>query len=283
MIDIKHVTVSYPSGPMVLKDVSLHIDKGEFVFLVGSTGAGKSTLLRLLTREIIATGGEVNVSSSNLGALCSNELLMYRRSLGVVFQNYALLKRKTVWENVAYVLRVLGMPRKEIRRRTAHALELVDMQRSNNKFPNQLSGGEQQRVAIARALVNDPALLLADEPTGSLDPDTSWEIMDIFRQINARGTTVLIASHDQPMVDRLRKRVVRMEHGEIISDECESRWELNLPDIGDMPASHMDQPIAVEDAEVVKDTGVVDDQPESDVEQNQQHEMPEPEKSVEDN
>ncbi|MHB1462326.1 MAG: cell division ATP-binding protein FtsE [Armatimonadota bacterium] len=240
MIDIQHVTVSYDSGPMVLKDVSLQIDKGEFVFLVGSTGAGKSTLLRLLTREILPDSGVVMAGGQSLNELCISELPPYRRTLGVVFQNYALLKRKTVWENVAYVLRVLGMSRKEIRRRTSHALELVDMQRNNNKFPNQLSGGEQQRVAIARALVNDPNLLLADEPTGSLDPDTSWEIMDLFRQINARGTTVLIASHDQPMVDRLRKRVVRMENGQIISDVPESRWELNLPRLEDMPASQME-------------------------------------------
>ncbi len=240
MIDIQNVTVSYDSGPMVLKDVSLHIDKGEFVFLVGSTGAGKSTLLRLLTREILPDDGVVISGGQNLNELCIANLPPYRRTLGVVFQNYALLKRKTVWENVAYVLRVLGMSRKEIRRRTSHALELVDMQRNNNKFPDQLSGGEQQRVAIARALVNDPNLLLADEPTGSLDPDTSWEIMDLFRQINARGTTVLIASHDQPMIDRLRKRVVRMEHGQIISDVPESRWELNLPRLEDMPASQME-------------------------------------------
>lgn len=240
MIDIQHVTVSYDLGPMVLKDVSLQISKGEFIFLVGSTGAGKSTLLRLLTREIISDSGEVLVDGQNLSAICLNDLPTYRRTLGVVFQNYALLKRKTVWENVAYVLRVLGMSRKEIRRRTSRALEMVDMQRSNNKFPNQLSGGEQQRVAIARALVNDPSLLLADEPTGSLDPDTSWEIMDLFRQISARGTTVLIASHDQPMIDRLRKRVVRMENGQIISDVPESRWELNLPRLEDMPASQME-------------------------------------------
>ncbi len=253
MIDIQHVTVSYDSGPMVLKDVSLQIDKGEFVFLVGSTGAGKSTLLRLLTREIVPDSGVLMAGGQSLGELCSSDLPQYRRTLGVVFQNYSLLKRKTVWENVAYVLRVLGMSRKEIRRRTSHALELVDMQRNNNKFPNQLSGGEQQRVAIARALVNDPSLLLADEPTGSLDPDTSWEIMDLFRQINARGTTVLIASHDQPMVDRLRKRVVRMENGQIISDVPESRWELNLPRLEDMPASQMedqqDEPVELPAAE----------------------------------
>lgn len=218
MIEIQEVSVTYPNGVHALRNVSLRVAKGEFVFLVGATGAGKSTLLKLITREVLPSSGKVIVAGRNVAQLSQAEVPYYRRMMGVVFQDFGLLPNKTVWENVAFALRVLGLPRKEIRRRTAHAIELVGLLRRCDSFPSQLSGGEAQRVAIARAIANDPPLLLADEPTGNLDPDTSWDTMQLLSHINIRGTTVLVASHDKYVIDRMRKRVVVLDRGAIVSD-----------------------------------------------------------------
>lgn len=218
MIEIQEVSVTYPNGVHALKNINLRVEKGEFTFLVGATGAGKSTLLKLITREVLPTSGKVIVAGRNVAGIPPHEVPYYRRMMGVVFQDFGLLPNKTVWENVAFVLRVLGLPRKEIRKRTANALDLVGLLRRCDSFPAQLSGGEAQRVAIARAIANDPPLLLADEPTGNLDPDTSWDIMQLLIHINIRGTTVLVASHDKYVIDRMRKRVVMLDRGTIISD-----------------------------------------------------------------
>lgn len=218
MIEIQEASVTYPNGVHALRNVNLRVEKGEFVFLVGATGAGKSTLLKLITREVLPAHGKVIVAGRNVAEIPLHEVPYYRRMMGVVFQDFGLLPNKTVWENVAFALRVLGLPRKEIRKRTANAIELVGLLRRCDSFPAQLSGGEAQRVAIARAIANDPPLLLADEPTGNLDPDTSWDIMQLLSHINIRGTTVLVASHDKFVIDRMRKRVVMLERGTIVSD-----------------------------------------------------------------
>lgn len=218
MIEIQEVSVTYPNGVRALWDVNLRVEKGEFVFLVGPTGVGKSTLFKLITREVLPNTGKVIVAGRNVADISLRETPYYRRMMGVVFQDFGLLPNKTVWENVAFALRVLGMSRREIRKRTTHALDLVGLLRRCDSFPAQLSGGEMQRVAIARAIANEPVLLLADEPTGNLDPDTSWDIMQLLSHINIRGTTVLVASHDKYVIDRMRKRVVLLEGGTIVSD-----------------------------------------------------------------
>lgn len=224
MIELKNVTVSYPNQVVALTDTSLQIGSGEFVFVVGPTGAGKSTFLKLLYGEERATQGEVIVGGKNLNELPLKELPFFRRSLGVVFQDFGLLQNKTAYENVAFAMRVTGATTKEVRRIVPHALEMVGLENRPKAFPNQLSGGEQQRVAIARALVNDPLLLIADEPTGNLDPDTSIGIVEILRNINRQGTTVVVATHDSAIVDRMQLRVLAFENGRVVRDESRGAY-----------------------------------------------------------
>jgi len=219
MIQLCDVTVTYRDDYTALDHVSLIISKGEFVFVVGATGAGKSTFLKLLYREEKPTSGTVIVAGQNLTEMHLREIPSLRRKLGVVFQDFGLLPNKTVYENVAFALRVIGANRQVIRRQVPNALEMVGMAHRPDAFPHQLSGGEQQRIAIARALVNDPPLLLADEPTGNLDPETSWSIMELLNHINVRGTTIVVASHDHAVVDRMERRVLGFEKGVLIRDE----------------------------------------------------------------
>jgi cell division transport system ATP-binding protein len=218
MIKIFHVTKRYDQEYIALNDVSLHIPKGEFAFLTGASGAGKSTLLRLLIREEIASSGQILVNGRNIAIIPDNHIPILRRNIGFVFQDFKLLKRKTVYENVTFVMHVLGISAKIQKKRAFEILKLVGLQHRMHSYPMQLSGGEQQRVAIARALINEPVLLLADEPTGNLDPELAIEIMEIFKRINARGTTVLIATHDKDMIQRIKGRVLLLDHGRLVDD-----------------------------------------------------------------
>ena len=218
MIDLIDVTKSYGKGLPAVNHANLHVDKGEFVFVVGSSGSGKSTLIKLLMKELDSTSGQMIVSGERL------EKMKYRRKLGVVFQDFRLLKDRNVYENVAFAQRVIGRPTRVIRRRVPEVLQEVGLAEKYKSFPDELSGGEQQRVALARALVNRPDILLADEPTGNLDPKTSEEIMALMEQINDRGTTVLVVTHNKDIVNAMRKRVVTMHNGKIISDEKEGGY-----------------------------------------------------------
>jgi len=216
MIEARQVSKLYGRGVYALRELSLRVDKGEFVFLTGPSGAGKSTLLRLLLRQDVPSEGELIVGGRNLAELGPRQVQSYRRSLGFVFQDFKLLPSKTVIENVALVPRVLGVPLSQQQRRTFQVLKWVGLQHRMNAFPQELSGGEQQRIAIARALVNDPVIILADEPTGNLDPDLSLEIMNLLREINARGTTVLVATHDRELIRRVGRRALTLDHGRIV-------------------------------------------------------------------
>ena len=216
MIEAYHVSKTYARGVFALRDLSLRVEKGDFVFLTGPSGAGKSTLLRLLLRQDVPTEGQLMVGGRNLSTLTPRQVQSYRRSLGFVFQDFKLLPGKTVLENVSFVPRVLGMAESQQQRRTFQVLKWVGLQHRMNAYPLELSGGEQQRIAIARALVNDPAIILADEPTGNLDPDLSLEIMNLFREINARGTTVVVATHDRELIRRVGRRAVTLDHGNIV-------------------------------------------------------------------
>ncbi len=216
MIEARNVSKMYGRGVYALRDLSLRVDKGEFVFLTGPSGAGKSTLLRLLLRQDVPSAGEMVVGGRNLAALTARQVQSYRRSLGFVFQDFKLLPRKTVLENVAFVPHVLGIEQTQQQRRTFQVLKWVGLQHRMNAYPQELSGGEQQRIAIARALVNDPVIILADEPTGNLDPDLSLEIMNLLREVNARGTTVLIATHDRELIRRVGRRALTLDHGRIV-------------------------------------------------------------------
>jgi cell division transport system ATP-binding protein len=209
----------YGRGLYALRDLTLTIEKGEFVFLTGPSGAGKSTLLRLLLLQERPTEGDVIVGGRNLARLTQPEVQAYRRTVGFVFQDFKLITSKTVFENVSFALRVLGLPVEQQRRRTYQVLKWVGLQHRLNSFPDELSGGEQQRVAIARALVNEPHLVLADEPTGNLDPDLSLEIMNLFREINAGGTTVVVATHDRELIKWVGRRVVQLEEGQLAGAE----------------------------------------------------------------
>ena len=213
MIETQSLAKTYSRGMYALRDLSLRVEKGEFAFLTGPSGAGKSTLLRLLLLEERPTQGEIIVGGRNLATLTRDEIQAYRRSVGFVFQDFKLIANKNVFENVSFVLRVLGQPIEQQRRRTYQVLKWVGLQHRLNSLPEELSGGEQQRVAIARALVNEPHIVLADEPTGNLDPDLSLEIMNLFRDINASGTTVLVATHDRELIKWVGRRVIQLEHG----------------------------------------------------------------------
>jgi cell division transport system ATP-binding protein len=216
VIEAQRVSKMYTRGVYALRELSLRIDKGEFVFLTGPSGAGKSTLLRLLLRQEIPSEGRLVVGQRELSKLSPRQVQAYRRSLGFVFQDFKLLPNKTVLDNVAFVPRVLGMAANQQQRRTFQVLKWVGLQHRMNAYPDELSGGEQQRIAIARALVNDPVIILADEPTGNLDPDLSLEIMNLFREINARGTTVVVATHDRELIRRVGRRTLSLDHGAVV-------------------------------------------------------------------
>jgi len=206
----------YSRGVYALREITLAVGKGEFVFLTGPSGAGKSTLLRLLLRQELPTSGRLVVNGRTLAKMSAGQVQAYRRSVGFVFQDFKLIPAKRVFENVAFVPRVLGQPLDVQRRKAFQVLKWVGLQHRLNAFPLELSGGEQQRIAIARALINDPALVLADEPTGNLDPDLALEIMNLFREINARGTTLLVATHDRELIRRVGKRAITLEHGSLV-------------------------------------------------------------------
>lgn len=223
MIELHGVTKGYSGQVYALQDLNLLVDKGEFVFLTGPSGAGKSTLLRLLLLQERPTEGDVIVAGRNLARLTPHEVQAYRRSVGFVFQDFKLIATKTVFENVAFVLRVLGTPIEQQRRQTYQVLKWVGLQHRLQSYPLELSGGEQQRVAIARALVNEPQLVLADEPTGNLDPELSLEIMNLFRDINAGGTTVLVATHNPDLIKWVGRRTVHLEQGRVVEQGAEER------------------------------------------------------------
>jgi cell division transport system ATP-binding protein len=220
VIEFRDVSKRYPSGDLGLDRATFNVGRGEFVFLVGSTGSGKSTVMRLLLKEIEPTEGTIRVAGHDIQEIGRRRVPFYRRNLGVVFQDFKLLPNRTVYDNVAYALQVTGGSRKEIRAKVPDILRLTGLSLKLHNFPDQLSGGEQQRVSIARAFVNHPPLLLADEPTGNLDPETSIDIMRLLYRINRTGTTVLVATHDHTMVDKMRRRVFELSHGRIIRDEA---------------------------------------------------------------
>lgn len=218
MIELTNVVKTYDIGTKALRGVSMKIEDGEFVFLVGPSGSGKSTIIKLLTAELAPTEGCVNVNGFQLEKIRSRAIPYLRRTLGVIFQDFRLIENKTVYDNVAFAMRVIGASEKEIKKRVPYVLELVGLENQGRRLPNELSGGEQQRVAIARALINNPTMIIADEPTGNLDPQRSFEIMLLLEQINALGTTVMVVTHEKGLVDRFTKRVVAIDEGRVVSD-----------------------------------------------------------------
>jgi cell division transport system ATP-binding protein len=220
VIEFRGVSKRYSSGDTGLDQATFSIERGDFVFLVGSTGSGKSTVMRLLIKELEPTGGAIRVAGHDLNEINRKRIAYYRRNIGVVFQDFKLLPARTVYDNVAYALQVTGGTRREIRDKVPDILRLTGLSTKLHNYPDQLSGGEQQRVSIARAFVNHPPLLLADEPTGNLDPETSVDIMRLLYRINRTGTTVLVATHDQTMVDKMRRRVLELSRGQIVRDEA---------------------------------------------------------------
>ena len=219
LIILEQVSQSYQKGLPAINNISLQIKKGEFVFIVGSSGSGKSTLIKLMLKEIEPTSGKIYVNYKDLSRLKGNKIAKYRRSIGVVFQNFRLLKDRDVYENVAFAQRVIEVPARIMRRQVPAMLAVMGLGDKYKSYPSQLSGGEQQRVALARALVNNPVILLADEPTGNLDPKNSWEIMQLLDEINKRGTTVVVVTHNSEIVNKMQKRVITMNKGNLISDE----------------------------------------------------------------
>jgi cell division transport system ATP-binding protein len=224
LITLDGVSKRYPNGTFALRDVDLHIESGDFVFLVGSSGAGKSTLARLLIREEVASTGKVTVDGEDVGRMSRGRVPRLRRKVGVVFQDFKLLPTKTVAENVAFALVVTGHSGSVVREETERVLALVGLTPRSEHYPDQLSGGEQQRTAIARALVNRPRILIADEPTGNLDPVTSWEIIKLLTRVNELGTTMVMATHNAEIVNALRRRVVHLDHGRVVRDEREGLY-----------------------------------------------------------
>ena len=219
MITFDNVSKTYENGFIALRDVSFHIDKGEFVFLVGSSAAGKSTIIKLMMKELDHTSGDILINGIDVGDLRRKDIPYFRRTLGVVFQDFRLLPNKTAQENVAYAMEIVGASSRDIRKNVPAVLSMVGLAHKAKMYPSQLSGGEQQRVAIARAIVNNPAVLIADEPTGNLDPETALEIMEIMDAINKRGTTIVMATHAEKIVDSMQKRVIAIEGGKVAHDE----------------------------------------------------------------
>ena len=217
-IKFKNVEKTYKNGVNAVYDMNLDIKKGEFVFVIGASGSGKSTLIKMLYREERPTKGEIFVGGVNVAKVKNSKVYKLRRKIGIVFQDYKLLPKLTVYENVAFALEIYGLPTNEVKRKVLKALDLVGLKQRTKSYPNQLSGGEQQRVAIARAIVNSPKLLICDEPTGNLDPDTSLEVMKVIEKINDLGTTVVMATHDREMVNKMKKRVVLLDKGKLVKD-----------------------------------------------------------------
>lgn len=219
MLQMMNVSKVYPSGSVALQSININIAPGEFVFVVGPSGAGKSTFIKMLFKEVIPSSGTILVNGVNINKLEHKEIPYLRRQLGIIFQDYRLLPDRTVYENVAFAMQVIEAPKRKIRRRVSEVLNMVGLRSRHHAYPSELSGGEQQRIAIARAIVNDPKLVIADEPTGNLDPDTARDIMRIFNEINASGTTIIMATHDKEIVNEMSRRVVAIEHGHIVRDE----------------------------------------------------------------
>ena len=228
MLIMSDVSKVYPGGSIALQDVNVHIEPGEFVFVVGPSGAGKSTFIKMLFREVLPTTGSIFVNGTDILSLTPKEIPFMRRQLGIIFQDYRLLPDRTVYENVAFAMQVIEAPHRRIKRQVMNVLDLVGLRHRAHAYPNELSGGEQQRIAIARAIVNDPVFVIADEPTGNLDPETSWDIMEIFKEINESGTTIVMATHDKVVVDAMGKRVIAIEKGRIVRDEKEGVYGYEL-------------------------------------------------------
>ena len=219
MIHFYHVTKRFDAYSTALHDVTFHIEKGEFVFLTGPSGAGKSTLLKLILRQMRPTEGQIVVNGRNLNAMKRSQLPYFRREIGMVFQDFKLIERMTIFENLSFILTAIGLSAKEHKKKAYGALRAVNLQHKMNYYPLQLSGGEQQRVAIARALINDPLMVIADEPTGNLDPDLAQEVLEIFNDANLRGSTVLLATHDRDLIQRSNRRVIALDHGQIVDEK----------------------------------------------------------------
>ena len=219
MIILENVSKSYSAGAPAVNDVSIHIKRGEFVFIVGDSGAGKSTLMKLMLKELEPTSGKIYINGKYLNAMKHRKIPMLRRDIGMVFQNFRLLNDRNVYDNVAFAQRVVEVPTRVIRRKVPAMLSMVGLAQKYKSYPRELSGGEQQRVALARALINNPPILLADEPTGNLDPKNSWEIMNLLDEINKRGTTVVVVTHNREIVDAMQKRVITIQKGMVVSDE----------------------------------------------------------------
>ncbi len=225
MILMDHISKHYSTGVDALRDISIRIEKGEFVFVVGKSGSGKSTFIKLLLKELNPSSGKIYVGGRQVTELTRKNVSLYRRKIGVVFQDFRLLKNKTVYENIAFAQQIIGMNRREIARNVSIMLEMVGLKGKENVYPGELSGGEQQRVAIARALINQPAILLADEPTGNLDPQTAWDIMMLLQEVNNIGTTVVVVTHNNDIVDMMQKRVITLHKGNLISDEQKGGYQ----------------------------------------------------------
>lgn len=231
MIKFVNISKEYKNGVTALYDINVEINKGEFVFLVGSSGAGKSTLIKILLKEEGISRGKLYLNGMDITRVPNRRIPYIRRQVGVVFQDFRLLPNKTVYENVAFAMEIVGARPRDIRRRVPLILSMVDLSKKANSFPDQLSGGEQQRVSIARAIINNPPVLIADEPTGNLDPETAWEIMKVLTDINNRGTTVVMATHARDIVNLMKKRVVALEDGRLIRDEQKGGYSIEIPTI----------------------------------------------------
>ncbi len=224
MVLFNNITKKYPNGIIALNDMSIKINEGEFVFLVGQSGAGKSTFIKLLTKEINATSGKIYFDGNDITKIHKRRVPDYRRKIGIVFQDFKLLNKMTVYENIAFALQIIGKSNREIKKQVPMLLNLVGLADKAKNKPLELSGGEQQRVAVARALVDKPRMIICDEPTGNLDPKTSWELMDLLRILNMHGTTIIMATHDRDIVDKMKKRVIELSNGSVVRDDVEGGY-----------------------------------------------------------